>query len=114
MKIWLKRIGYTTLFLFWCVIMLLPTIFFFTLSDGQSVWGDDPNDQLRIFLMQEVGQEGLGVQWTRPVTDNNDGLCVMTSVRYVMLAGEADNNDSCVCQTIPAEGMPEMCTLLSP
>ena len=112
MKIWLKRIGYTALFLFWCVIMLLPTILFFSLADGQSVWGDDPDDQVRIFLMQEVGKEGFGLQWTRPVTD--DGLCVMTSARYFMFAGEAENNDACVCQGVPVGDVPEMCVVREP
>jgi hypothetical protein len=102
MKIWLKRMGYTAVFLFWCVIMLLPTMLFFSLSDGQSVWGDDPNDQVRIFLMQEVGQEGVGVQWSRPATA--DEACIMTSVRYLMFDGEAENNDLCICTGTPASG----------
>lgn len=113
MKIWLKRIGYTAVFLLWCFIMMLPTILFVGLSDGQMVWGDDPHNQIRVFLMQEVGQEGLGLQWTSPATA--DGACVDTSVRYLMFAGEADNNNLCTCMTTPSDGrVPDHCTTPTP
>ncbi len=110
MKVWLRRLLFTAVFLFWCSFMLLPTIFFVGLADGQMVWGDDPHDQIRLFLMQKPGQEGLGLQWSRPVTA--DKACVQTTVRYFMFAGEAANNDLCTCLAPPNSGdVPEMCAL---
>ena len=108
MKIWLRRLGYTAVFLLWCTIMLLPTVLCVGLADGQMIWGDDPNNQMRLFLMQEAGQEGIGLQWTRPATD--DGACIQTSVRYLMIDGEAENNDLCTCLSNPTEGpIPAQC-----
>jgi hypothetical protein len=112
-KIWLRRIGYTAVFLTWCAVMILPTVLCVSLADGQMVWGNDPSNQVRVFVMQEVGQEGIGVQWSRPATA--DGACTDTSVRYFMFAGEADNNNTCSCMSTPSSGqVPNQCELIAP
>jgi hypothetical protein len=112
MKPWLRRIGILAFFLFWCFFLMLPTILFVGFADGQMVWGDDPQNQVRVFLMQELRKEGIGVQWSRPVTE--DGACVQTTVRYFMFAGTAVDNDTCTCYTTPTTDPPPTCTLPTP
>ena len=92
----LTRLGYVGLFLVWLVLMCAPAFFCaLMLNSGELVWGDDPQDQVRVFLMQERGQEGLGVQWSRPLAA--EPTCTQTTVRYWMWAGEGENRTSCVC-----------------
>ena len=48
-----------------------------------------------LFVMQERGKEGLGMQGTRPLAD--EPLCTQTTGRYWMWAGEAENATVCSC-----------------
>lgn len=111
MKVWLRRLGFTVFIMVWLVIMACPTFTFFLIRNQQLTWGDNPNDQIRLFVMQEVGNEGLGIQWTRPADD--EANCIRTSVRYLMLAGDADNNDVCLCMTEEGE-LPDACQISDP
>lgn len=99
MKRILTRLGYTALVVLWLAVMCGPAFFCaLVLNSGELVWGDDPDDQVRVFLMQERGQEGLGVQWTRPLSsDSSEPLCTQTTVRYWMWAGEGENATMCTC-----------------
>jgi hypothetical protein len=96
MKKQLTRVGYVALFLLWLVLMCAPAFFCaLMLNSGELTWGDDPTDQVRLFVMQERGKEGLGMQWTRPLAD--EPLCTQTTVRYWMWAGEGENVSVCSC-----------------
>lgn len=95
MKRWLKRFGYATFFVVWLFFMCVPAfVGVVIVNGGELTWGDSPENQMRVFIMQEVGKEGMGFQWTRPINDTD---CLQTTVRYIMLAGEAENVSSCQC-----------------
>lgn len=109
MKKILKRMGYGALLVLWLGFMCVPAFFCALVANsGELVWGDEPTNQVRFFLMQERDKEGLGVQWTRPVDEN--GRCLRTTVRYLMFAGEAENQATCQCApTTPAAELPAAC-----
>ncbi len=86
--------------LIFVVMAACPIIFFNLLSNGQLTFGPETN-QWRIFLLQETGQEGIGVQHTR-IVDEEAG-CQQTSIRYFMFAGEGENNVYCSCMSDSAD-----------
>ena len=96
------------------VLLLIATLPIFACrlaSAGQMSFGELPENYLNIFLLQEVGQEGIGIQRTRRVAlPDSDATCIRTSVRYFMLSGEGENLDSCACDAnAPAENLPNGC-----
>ena len=80
--------------LIFIVMAACPILFFNLLFNGQLVLGSETN-QWRIFLLQETGQEGVGVQHTRLIDE--DAGCQRTTIRYFMFAGEGENNEYCSC-----------------
>lgn len=91
-----KRLGCIAAVIVWLGFMACPILVCVLISNGQIEWGDNPQNQMRLFLMQEPDKEGLGFQWTRPA--NDDATCTYTTVRYpIMFEGEAKNSSSCQC-----------------
>ncbi len=105
-----RRLGCAAGIALWLFFMILPIFFFQLIFNGQVEFGDDPQNQTRIFLLQESGQEGLGLQWTRQRRENP--LCLDTAVYYLMFAGSAENSRSCTCLGEPgAGGAPAGCSV---
>ena len=90
-----RRLGCLAGVLVWLVVMILPIFIFVLVTNGQIEWGEDPQDQMRLFLLQDVDQEGVGFQWTRP--HPSESSCLETTVAYLMFSGEAENGRSCTC-----------------
>lgn len=91
------------------VMAACPILFFNLLFNGQLVFGPE-NNQWRIFLLQETGQEGVGVQHTQIIDE--EAKCQQTSIRYFMFSGEGENNVYCSCMS-DQNGVPEGC-IVSP
>ncbi len=65
--------------------------------------GDAPGQILRIWLLNESKQQGVGI--SRPtVYTNGDLLCVQTDASFILWKGTADNSTFCDCYTRPGSG----------
>lgn len=96
MQKYVRQWGCIAAVVVWLGLMICPIFVCVLIRNGQIEWGNDPQNQMRLFLVQERGQEGVGFQWTRPA--NDDASCIYTTVRYpIMFEGEAENSSSCQC-----------------
>lgn len=77
------------------ILFVIPILACRLISEGQLQWGDTGSNQVRIFMLQEPDQEGIGFQRTRP--RGSEGKCLETSVSYWMWSGEGDNSSRCEC-----------------
>lgn len=104
----------TTIFIM-LLIALLPIFACRLATAGQMSFGELPENYLNIFLLQEPGQEGIGVQRTRRIDiPGNETGCIRTSVRYYMVSGEGENLDSCSCDSsVSLENLPSGCQIPS-
>lgn len=82
------------------VLFILPILGCRLIANGQIEWGNPNGRQVRIFLLQDVDQEGIGIQRSR-VRDQAGG-CIETAVTYWMWTGEAENRSTCQCSGDPA------------
>lgn len=95
MKRWLRRLVYFLIALLWLLIMVFP-IFAFTLATrGEMNWGQEGGRQVRLFLLQEKDVDGIGLQISRPQTDNP--TCINTRVSYFLWEGTGQNSQYCSC-----------------
>lgn len=102
------RLGCISVFTLWVVLAAIIYLFFALLRNGEVVLGTDPLSQTRIFLIQEPGQEGVGVERTRLISE--DGECVQTSINYWMFEGEGADAQVCICNGTPT-AVPAGCAL---
>ena len=95
MAVWLRRLLYFVFILVWLLLMIVPFLAFRLASQQQIQFGDNEHDHLRIFLIQEKTDEGIGVEQIRPYPPLPN--CIQTNVNYFMWKGEPENSTFCQC-----------------
>ncbi len=96
----LKRLGCGLLLVLWFLVLLTPCALIALATQGEIVLthSDVPNDDLRIWLIQEAGQRGIAVSNARRVDAANATTCTLTDVRFLLwqgTGGEAQHYCSC-------------------
>ncbi len=106
MRQWGKRAGYLLVILLWLVLMSFPVVAFVLATQGQIELGNDGGN-IRLFLLQDIDNQGLGFQWTRPFNDSSTEeqstlACSQTSLRYFLWEGDggSQNADYCQCSNL--------------
>lgn len=82
------------LLLVWLLVMAFPVVAVVLATQKQIEVGGDEGRQVRVFLLQEREQEGLGIEWTGP---EGEGGCRETRLVYLMWVGEGENVTYCRC-----------------
>ena len=95
MKPWARRALYGTIFIAWLTVLALPALAFVLAARGEIQLGDDPQRSIRIFLVSDDDNGGVGLLRSRPVSDAP--YCVQSSVRYLMWSGSGESAISCQC-----------------
>ena len=98
MKHWLRRGGYLIVFVVWLMIMCLPTLAFVLATRGEIQIGEYGRRNLRIFMVQEEESQGIGFQFTRPLSQNDN--CWQTAVNYLLWQGNSEEISSLYCQCL--------------
>ncbi len=91
MKHWLRRFLYLVVVVLWLAVMSFPILAFSLAGKGELRFGED----VRLFMVQEEGAEGVGLEWTRPFSPKPS--CTRTTVTYLMWEGVAENTTYCQC-----------------
>lgn len=104
----LRRILYGLAFLFWLIAITFPFFAIFLAARGQVEIGSPAERHLRVFLVQETEQQGVGVEWARPYRGEtpDDVSCLQTRVVYLMWEGEGDNVAYCNCYDAGGGSLP--------
>jgi hypothetical protein len=98
MKRWLRRLFALLLLFVWLLIMLFPVVAVLLATQNQIEVGREQGRHLRLFLLQEREQQGIGIEWSRPAAPPAvDTRCRQTRLIYLMWVGEGDNVSYCQC-----------------
>ena len=83
----------------WFLVLLSPCIVIVMATQGQIAFsqGDLPGQELRIWLIQEAREQGLGISTTSAVHIQPGADCVQTSVFYLLWLGEGQPATYCDC-----------------
>ena len=95
MKPWTRRALYGAIFFAWLLVLALPALAFILAARSEIQLGDDPQRSIRIFLVSNNDNGGVGLLRSRPVSDTP--FCVQSSVRYLMWSGSGESATSCQC-----------------
>lgn len=95
MSVWLRRTVYFLLFLLWLLVMAFPLVAAVLAIQGQIQAGDEISGRhVRLFLVQEPDQEGVGVEWTQPAAADR---CRQGRILFLMWEGTGENARYCRC-----------------
>jgi hypothetical protein len=95
MKKWGGRFVYLLILVIWLLVMSFPIVAAVLASRGQIEFGTEGStNRVRLFLVQDREQEGVGLEWTR---DIGDGSCRQGRILYAMWKGSGDNAQYCTC-----------------
>lgn len=92
MSRWLKNLLTALFLIVWLLVMLFPCMAFNLAMRTEIQVGSN----IRVFLVAEEIGEGIGIEWQRPFT-SNDEVCMQTAVNYLMWEGEPENITYCQC-----------------
>lgn len=100
----LRRLGCILLLVIWFMVLLLPC-FMIVLATQQQITisqGSLPDQEIRIWLVMEQNQRGLGISSTstHPAKGDNlptDSLCLQTNVNYLLWQGKGEASTYCEC-----------------
>jgi hypothetical protein len=93
MKRWFRRLLYLILVVVWLLFMAFPFAAFTLATNGEMLIGGER--YLRLFLVQEVEANGVGIEWRRGLFQ--PGNCLRTSVAFLMWEGESEGLSYCQC-----------------
>ncbi|MBZ0303284.1 MAG: hypothetical protein K8J31_26310 [Anaerolineae bacterium] len=96
----LRRPGCILGLILWFLILLTPCFMIVLAVQGEIAvtTGSAPDQRLRVWLIQEAAQSGIGVS-SASVQTQDDLLCVQTDVRFVLWRGSAEPTQYCECYT---------------
>lgn len=107
MNVWVKRLLVGLFVLLWIVLLFTPGLAFILAARGQLQVGPQDGRHVRIFLLEDTEEEGLGLERARPVAAPQDAVgasCLQTTVSYWFWSGSDDSQDVSFCQCVGPDG----------
>lgn len=95
----IRRAGCIAAVILWFVILLVPCFLIvfavqqqFTISTGSA-----PGQQIRVWLISEADQRGIGASSASVHQTAPDAICVETTVHFLLWTGHSDPLSYCDC-----------------
>jgi hypothetical protein len=94
----LRRPGCVLGLFLWFIVLLLPCFLIMLAARGELsiTTGSAPEQRLRVWLIQEVAQSGIGIS-TAGIVMLDDKVCVQTKVNFILWQGQAEPTQYCEC-----------------
>lgn len=95
----LRRIGCGVLLVFWFALLMLPCILLLLATNQEIVvsQGSLPGQEIRVWLIMEASQRGLGVSSTSVSQNGENSVCMTTSMQFILWSGREDPLSYCEC-----------------
>lgn len=102
----LRRLGCSAAVVLWFIILLTPCLCIVLATQGEIAirLGDLPGQSLRVWLLNESRQRGLGL--SRPslhAGEHERQTCIQTDVSFALWVGIAEAATYCECYTRPED-----------
>jgi hypothetical protein len=97
----LRRIGCGIGLIIWVVLLLLPCLAIALISQGEInvQLGDVPGQNLRVWLIQDATQRGIGISRPSIHNDANANVCLQTDTNFLLWMGNGPSSSYCQCYT---------------
>ncbi len=94
-----RRTGCAALVALWFLLLLTPCFCLVLATQGEIAipQGGAPGQMMRIWLIMDADQRGLGVSSTTARQPAENAVCVESNTRFILWTGSADPAVSCEC-----------------
>ncbi|MFN8527055.1 MAG: hypothetical protein U0670_24995 [Anaerolineae bacterium] len=94
-----RRLGCIFALALWFVCALVPCLGITLATQGEFTvsLGSFPDQQLRVWLVSEAQERGIGYSLPTISQSGENAVCVQTDVRYLLWAGSGDTSVFCDC-----------------
>lgn len=99
----LRRFGCFLVLVLWCIILLSPC-FLVVLATQQEILiqtGELPGQSLRIWLVNEPRQRGIGISRPSIYAEAENIICLQVDVNFLLWMGSEKPNTYCDCFSDP-------------
>lgn len=95
----LRRLGCGIGLVIWAILLLFPCMAIVLISQGEIAvqLGNVPGQSLRIWLVQDATERGLGIARPSIHTDDNANVCLQTDTNFLMWMGKGETTSYCEC-----------------
>ncbi|MDX2162586.1 MAG: hypothetical protein SF162_14780 [bacterium] len=95
----LQRVGCGCAVLVWLVFLLVPCFMITLATQGQITvaLSDVPEHELRFWLVMDARERGIGVSLPTISQTSETGVCVQTTVQYLLWMGRGEPTVFCDC-----------------
>jgi hypothetical protein len=97
----LRRIGCGIGFVIWIVLLLFPCLAIALIAQGEVAvqLGGVPGQSLRVWLIQDATERGLGIARPSVHADANSNVCLQTDTSFLLWMGSSTSTSYCECYT---------------
>jgi|SRR5690606_34885709 hypothetical protein len=95
----LRRPGCVIALIIWFLLLLSPCFMIVLAVRGEFsiTTGSAPEQRVRLWLIQEIGQSGIGLSNAEVRQTGEDAICVQTNVQFLLWRGQAEPTQYCEC-----------------
>jgi hypothetical protein len=104
---WRRRLGCGAVLVLWFTVLLTPCLCIVLASQEEILihLSDIPANTLRIWLVNEAHERGIGIAIpSLGATNSANLICVHTNVNFVFWEGEGKPTNYCECYSQPQQG----------
>jgi hypothetical protein len=97
-----RRVGCAVVLVLWFALVLSPCLCIILATQGEILvhLGDVPGNELRIWLVNEAHERGIGIASpTVSTAQDANAVCVQTNVTFILWEGEGSPTHYCECYT---------------
>jgi hypothetical protein len=98
-----RRVGCAFVLVIWFALVLSPCLCIILATQGEILvhLGDVPGNEIRIWLVDEAHERGIGIASPTVSTTAQDAnaVCVQTNVTFILWEGEGSPTHYCECYT---------------
>jgi hypothetical protein len=95
----LRNPGCVIALVIWFLVLLSPCflIVLAVRSEISITTGSAPEQRMRVWVIQEAGQSGVGFSNVDVKHTSDEALCVQTNVNFLLWRGKAESTQYCEC-----------------
>lgn len=101
----LRRLGCGIGLVIWVILLFLPCLAIVLISQAEIAvqLGDIPGQSLRIWLVQDAAERGIGIARPSVLADEKANTCLQTDTSFILWMGKGESTSYCECYVYDGE-----------
>ena len=95
----IRRLGCGIALVLWIILLIFPCLAIALISQGEITMqvGSIPGQSLRVWLIQDANERGLGIARPSVQSDKGGNVCLQTDTSFLLWMGKGASSSFCEC-----------------